>query len=177
MKNFKVWLALSVVAMSCWACGMSEGQTANLYVSQMIIYERRVEADAYDIGKLTSKIGAEPSVEQCQELMSLLQGQAKRLQETLDFMDKANCPQSCKNMSLHYKGALTNRLEHCQALIGFLKGYHPGQPVDMAAWSELQKTSRELSQKAAEYENKIHEDKAELANMYPEVQLPEVAKK
>ncbi|MGM9991342.1 MAG: hypothetical protein ACI376_00605 [Candidatus Bruticola sp.] len=177
MKNFKVWLALGAVALSCWACGMSEGQTANLYVSQMIIYERRIEADAYEISRLTSKAGAELSAEQCQELASVLQNQAKRLQETLDFMSKTDCPQSCKNISLHYKGALTNRLEHCKAFSKFLTNYRPDQPLDAEAWSELQKNSQELSQKAADYENKIHEDKVELANMYPEVQLPEVAEK
>ena len=175
MRSFKVWLALGIVAVSCWACGMSEGQTVNMYVSQMTVYERRVEADAYDIGKITSEIDTNITEQQRIELVKSLKEQAARLQDTIKAIEEANCPQPCQNMRVHYQGALQNRLAHCKALADFLeKNYHPGQAIDSKALAALKNKTDKLAQETAEYENKIHEDKVLLANSYREVQLPEV---
>ncbi len=175
MRTLKVWLALGIVAISCWACGMSEGQTVNMYVSQMTVYERRVEADAYDIGKLTSQIDNPMTQQQCDELVKALRSQAGRLTDTIKAIEGANCPQPCQNMRLHYQGALQNRLAHCTVLADFLeKNYQSGQTVDSKALAELKGKTGKLAQETAEYENKIYEDKVLLANSYREVQLPEV---
>ena len=175
MRSLKVWLALGVVAVSCWACGMSEGQTVNMYVSQMTVYERRVEADAYDIGKITSEIDTSMTEEQRDKLVAALKDQTARLKDTIKAVEGANCPQPCQNMRLHYQGALQNRVEHCVVLANFLeKQYKPGQAVDTKALAELKSKTGKLAQETAEFENKIHEDKVLLANAYREVQLPEV---
>ncbi len=175
MRSLKVWLALGIVAMSCWACGMSEGQIVNMYVSQMTVYERRIEADAYDVGKITSGIDTSITEQQRAELVKTLKGQIARLKDTIKAIEGANCPQPCQNMRVHYQGALQNRLEHCTILADFLeKKYQPGQAIDAKALAELKSKTGKLAQETAEYENKIHEDKVLLANSYREVQLPEV---
>lgn len=175
MRSLKVWLALGIVAVSCWACGMSEGQTVNMYVSQMTVYERRVEADAYDIGKITSEIDTDITEQQRDELTKALKAQSALLKDTIQAIEGANCPKPCQSMRIHYQGALQNRLEHCKVLADFLeKNYRPGQAVDAKALAELKSKTSKLAQETAEYENKIHEDKVLLANSYREVQLPEV---
>lgn len=175
MRSLKVWLALGIVAVSCWACGMSEGQTVNMYVSQMTVYERRVEADAYDIGKITSEIDTNMTEQKRNELTKALKAQTARLNDTIKAIEGASCPKPCQNMRIHYQGALKNRLEHCKVLADFLeKNYRPGQAVDTKALAELKGKTAKLAQETAEYENKIHEDKVLLANSYREVQLPEV---
>ena len=174
IKKFKIWLALAFIVLACSACGMSEGQTVNLYVSQMTVYERRVEADAYDINKMASKLETGLTAEQHQELVKLLNDQQQRLKETLKAVEAARCPMPCEDIRSHYEKAFKNRIEHCQLWLDFLnKDCAKGQQPKAEAVHKLKVDSEKLLQEAEKLDAGLHEEKVKLARRYREVQLPE----
>lgn len=174
MNKLKVWAALAIIAAACCGCGMSEGQTVNLYVSQLTVYERRVEADSYDLDKAVAEAVKNGTLSEADKknLNARLNAQCKSFQDTLKNIGEASCPRPCEPLRAQYEQAFQNRIEHCQLLSKYLQSDLKGSASAEEA-ARVQKRSKELAIQAASCEQRIHEEKVVLARQFKELNVPE----
>lgn len=177
MNKLKLWAVMGIMAVCLSACGMSEGQMVSMYVSQMTVYERRVEADAYDFSKLWQSLDGSLSEERRNEIVKLLTVQKGTFEETLTAVKEyPRCPKACVSLQSSYEEAFGLRIRHCDLLINFLKNEYKDNAAPSAeALAKLKEQNAEIVSKSASVEENIMKAKKDLVHQYREVQIPEVS--
>lgn len=170
MNKFKLLCIFCLVAVSCWSCGMSEGQTVNMYVSQMTVYERRVEADSYELGKVCVDINGKINEDKKKELLKILGEQEKRFQATQEAIKDSHCPTQCSVLRDKYSQAFKLRIEHCQLLSNYLRNEYGKEPVDEKALEQLKEQNKKIAEETKKVDEELRTCKADLASRYPEVE-------
>lgn len=175
MSKIKLALIVALLAWGSVACGMSEGQLVGLYVSQMTVYERRVEADAQDLERLSASVNAQMSAQEREELVKVLQAQVQRFQETLKIVQESQAHKECESLKQQYELAFQARVEQSQLFLTYLRDkWQPQGQLDPNVVNEFVRASQELEEKTMQSEERIRQDKIVLARQYKEVQVPEV---
>jgi len=177
LRRFLAVLCLVPVLLAVAGCGPSEGQNIGLYLGSVTIHERRLQAWAEELETLAPRPGeASRDLAELREKVEALQ-QAVRDERT--EVSKLHVPEPCEALHKMYDRAFDLAARRLGLLAAFLTEADKQQkgpsntPLLAQALRATQSDLAELAASAETLDEEIRQAKVELAQKFPEVQVPE----
>lgn len=148
-------------------CGMSEGQSAVLYLGSVTVQERRIETDARAIEDILEQ-GKNGTIDKTALLIAVKQAQ-KTAQTGKEVIEKLQIPDSTKDLHEIYLEMFDKNIAQFSLTEEILKG------GDDSVISQKRKDLETIQAKITELDQKILDHKRDLSKKFQEVQLPEAA--
>lgn len=153
------------------ACGMSEGQSVNLYLGSVTVHERRLEDDA---ARLNTVMEQPLKGENLQAALTIVKGSLKSTEASLKEIEAVQVPKEAGRVHEYYLKQFKVSRDSLTAAKEILEGAakaekEPTKRPDNAA--QLKKL-QQLNEQTAELDKRIDDEIAVLAKTYPEVKIP-----
>ncbi len=177
MRRFIAVLCLVPVLLAVAGCGPSEGQNIGLYLGSVTIHERRLQAWAEELETLVPRQGEEPTdLATVRERVEALQ---QLVRDERTEVSKLHVPEPCEALHKMHDRAFDLAARRLGLLATFLveaEKHQKGTLATPALAQALRTTQSDLAELAATAETldeEIRQAKIELAQKFPEVQVPE----